>query len=467
MLKKYTVLAILIFAIGCKKKSLTKLIDSKKSIINKSVPIKNKTSRLWNQGWISVAENRSSSSKNLIELPYVLSKSVDSINSNTILIMSGGPGNSSLNMINGVVNSSWGKNNDIIVYEQRGTIYSKPSLVCPEIDSLRKIGLKKGLWGKSLDSLKMLGVQLCYEKFTSKNIDLNGYNTLESVEDIEELRKALQLDKLILYGMSYSCNLMKTYAQKYPENTEALILDSPLPHQTNYDEEAYQNIDNTLMKIIKYYSNSTDLYFKWIDYISRIKDSIFETSIDSKKYRYTKNELIDIVLFKMSSHESIPQTTTTISSLINGDHNGISDVINYYLEPSGQAMGMRYSLWISEELPEEKEEIISLQGKIYPWLDGYAANDVSFKTSKIWKINSIYENAKWPASNYNGPALILSGQFDPWTPEWYGIRMLKHLPNAKHIIYSERSHLPGFTKKGFNDVYQFINTIKKNRLNVK
>jgi len=456
MTKNFIALVIFILLIGCSTTELSKMID-------RPVPIKNKTNRIWKQGWISVNENRRELSSNLIELPFVLSKTSDSINNYDIpvLIMSGGPGNSSLNMANGVVNTPWGKNRDIIVFEQRGTIYSRPSLKCPEIDSLRILGLNKGLWGKQLDSLKALGTQLCYDRLTSQNIDLNGYNSLESVEDINELRKELKIDKMILYGMSYSCNLMAAYAQTYPENVEALILDSPLPHQANYDEEAFQNVDSILIKIIKNYSGSTELYYDWKNYISLVKDSVFKVSINSKVYNYTKNELIDMVLFKMSSHNTLSETSTTIESIISGQHQGVKDVINYHLEPSGQALGMRYSLWIGEELSQEKEEIIDKQEKKYSWLLDYPVNDVSFETANIWKVNSIYENRKWPESSYNGPALILSGQFDPWTPEWYGVEMLQYLPFAKHLIYPENSHLPGFTKKGFNDINDFINQISK------
>ncbi len=457
MVKYFISFIILTIFLACKN-------YEPKIIIDKPVPIKNKTARTWKQGWISVEENRMGGSSNLIELPFILSKTPEITKGNDIpiLIMSGGPGNSSLNMANGVVKTLWGKNKDIIVFEQRGTIHSKPSLICPEIDSLRIQGLRNGFFGKSLDSLKSLGIKMCYERLTSLNIDLNGYNTLESVEDIEELRKALKFDKMILYGMSYSCNLMTAYAQTYSENVEALILDSPLPHMVNYDEEAFQNIDSILVKIIDKYSGSNKLYNAWVNYISSIKDSVFKVTYDSKVYSYTKNELIDMVLLKMSSHESLSEITETIKNIINGKHLGINDVISYHLEPSNQALGMRYSLWIGEELSEEKEDIILREEKKYPWLNGYPVNDVSFETAKIWKVNSIYKNNRWPNTSYKGPVLLLSGQFDPWTPEWYGSKMLRYLPNAKHIIYPRKTHLPGFTKNGVDDINKFINFIRKN-----
>lgn len=430
-------------------------------IIEKPVPKKNNTDRSWNEGWLAVPENRKTKESNTIELPFVLSKVADSLkNDDTpVLIMSGGPGNGSLHMANGSVYTAWGKTRDLLVLEQRGTILAKPSLTCPEIDSLRIRGLKKGIYGKSLDSMKLVGTKLCYDRLIANNIDLNGYNTLESVEDIEALRKSLKLNKLILYGMSYSCNLMATYAQKYPQNVKALILDSPLPHQSNHDEEVYQNIDSTLVNVVNHYSGSKDIYNNWKDYMKVIKDSVFEISVDSVTYYYTKNELIDIPINNMSSHGSLEKTAESMEKIMNGDRSGMKEIIGYYLRESRQALGMRFSVWIGEELAEEDVDIIRENQEKCEWLGDYAANDVSFKTKEYWPVNSIYDNWKWPIGNYNGPVLILSGEFDPWTPVWYGKMLLPFFPNAKHSIYLENSHLPGFTDKGTDDISDYLNSI--------
>ena len=222
-----------------------------------AVPIENNSNREWKSGWLMVPENRGSHPSNTIEIPFILTKVVDSLRLSDVpvLIMSGGPGNASLHMANGTIYSSWGKRMDLLVMDQRGTQRCLPTLQCREVDSLRIQGLKNGLSGEALDSLKLEAVKQCHTRLTNNGIDLNGYNTLESVEDIEALRKSLMIDQMILYGMSYSCNLMTTYAQKYPQHTRALILDSPLPHQANYDEDAFANIDRTLKNIIDYYGS--------------------------------------------------------------------------------------------------------------------------------------------------------------------------------------------------------------------
>lgn len=431
-------------------------------LIDSPVPLANTTDRAWRQGWLYVPENRLAKNANTIELPFIFSLSNDSLkNGPPVLIMSGGPGNSSLHMANGVVNTPWGRTRDVLVMEQRGTKQAKPALNCPEIDSMRILGLKQGLWGAALDSMSLAGTKACYDRLINQSVDLNGYNTLESTADMEALRQALQLDQLILYGMSYSCNLMTAYAQQYPEHVAGMILDSPLPHHTHYDSEAYQNIDSTLKQIIGHYTGNAQLYTDWTNYIYTVQDSLFTLSLDGQAYPYTKNHLIDLVLFKMSDHSSIPATASTISQIINGDHSGIDEVVQYYASPTGQAKGMRYAVWMGEEWPEEEKSRIERQGKIYPWLAGYPANDFSAQTARIWKVNSIYTSKQWPVTPFDGPTLILSGQFDPWTPVWYGMKMFTVVPNAEHLVYPERTHLPGFTSQGMEDIEQFMNGLRK------
>ncbi|MDC8002483.1 alpha/beta hydrolase [Aureisphaera galaxeae] len=454
MLKYITFCLTLISFLSCQE-------PEKVFIIEGPVPMKNTTGRVWDQGWLQVPENRTNKSSNTIELPFVFAKVPDSIEKATtpVLIMSGGPGSSSLHMPNGVTNKAWGENRDVLVMDQRGTKYAKPFLTCPEVDSLRILGLQKGLWGKALDSLYLKGVASCHEKWTTQNTDLNGYNTLESVADIESLRKALNIDKLILYGMSYSCNLMTAYAQTYPENTKALILDSPLPHHVNYDEDAFENIDTTLKNVVSHYTGSLELYNQWTDHISFLKDSIFSISIDSIRYSYTRNELIDRVLDQMSSHGSLPNTPIVMQNIIDGNHVGIEGIINSYLGYTRQAKGMRYSVWISEELPEESEIVIRQKKKALPWLSDYYPNDVSFATQDVWPVASIYDHWDWPNESFEGPTYILSGEFDPWTPPWYGAEMLEKIPNAILKKYPEHSHLPGFTQQGFQDIAEFLANI--------
>ena len=54
-------------------------------------------------------------------------------------------------------------------------------------------------------------------------------NTPETAKDLENLRQALGVDKLTLFGVSYGASVASDYVRRYPEHTAAVVLDSPTP----------------------------------------------------------------------------------------------------------------------------------------------------------------------------------------------------------------------------------------------
>ena len=53
-------------------------------------------------------------------------------------------------------------------------------------------------------------------------------STAETVSDLEDLRAALGIDRLALFGVSYGTKVATEYARRYPERTAVVILDSPI-----------------------------------------------------------------------------------------------------------------------------------------------------------------------------------------------------------------------------------------------
>lgn len=70
------------------------------------------------------------------------------------------------------------------------------------------------------------------------NAAQNNYtkiSTHQNVEDLNELRKHLNIDKLHLYGTSYGTAFFTAYSIRYPEHVAAILLASPV--SPNYPED--------------------------------------------------------------------------------------------------------------------------------------------------------------------------------------------------------------------------------------
>lgn len=125
-----------------------------------------------------------------------------------VIALAGGPGQAALPLA-GYFASSLAPalaQRDLIVFDQRGTGKSAPLRCAPA--HANTLGAFVGQCGRLIGTSR------------------GAYATSESVADIEAIRQALGYKKLVLYGTSYGTKVAEEYAQRYPSNVEALVLDS-------------------------------------------------------------------------------------------------------------------------------------------------------------------------------------------------------------------------------------------------
>jgi len=115
---------------------------------------------------------------------------------------------------------------DLILYDQRGGGRSTPSLNCPEkeeavLDALGTAGTWKDEFGPNEAAVKA-----CRKRLVGKGIDLDDYDTLASVADLETIRAAFGVATWNVSGRSYGTRLGLAYARAHPEQVRSLLLDS-------------------------------------------------------------------------------------------------------------------------------------------------------------------------------------------------------------------------------------------------
>ena len=103
------------------------------------------------------------------------------------------------------------RSRELVVYDQRGTGYSS-LLRCPSLE--RADLLERGK--EAADCAKRVGEKRRF------------FTTRDTVEDIEAVRKAIKVDKISPYGVSYGTHVAPAYAATYPDHVERLVLDSTL-----------------------------------------------------------------------------------------------------------------------------------------------------------------------------------------------------------------------------------------------
>jgi len=144
-----------------------------------------------------VPENRSLPNGRKIKIPFLFVRKPDQDpRKNVTLYTTGGPGYSTTANIDSIsYNSGFLKLGGFIAFDQRGTKRAQPCLDCAEVAEAVKHSYREG---KDRDSMVIKAVKQCRNRFIKQGIDLSAYNTIESAEDMNDLRLALNIDSLNL-----------------------------------------------------------------------------------------------------------------------------------------------------------------------------------------------------------------------------------------------------------------------------
>ena len=175
-------------------------------------------------GRLFVPENRSNPKSKLIELAFVRFKSTGKNPGTPILYLVGGPGASAIGQGRSVgfpLYMALREAGDFILLDQRGTGMSKPNLTCREKLSYP---LDKPLERAALLRLYLEQSKACAQYWRSQGVDLAGYNTNESADDVEALRKALGIPKLSIFGTSYGTHLSLATIRRHGENLNRVVI---------------------------------------------------------------------------------------------------------------------------------------------------------------------------------------------------------------------------------------------------
>jgi len=424
--------------------------------------------------YLIVPENRDKPNGKTIKLPFIIVESNSpKKHHDPVLYTAGGPGGSSLGGVRFIHQREFLRDRDYIAFEQRGTTCALPTLSCGGVAEAIKEAYRKNL---PLDSMVIAASKKCRTDLTASGIDLDAYNTVESAADIEDLRRVLNIDSINLVGISYSGGLMMTVMRNFPQHIRSVTLDSPLPGFVNYEEDALFNINMAFERI---FSNcdrdSTDktLYGnikqRFQQYFTSIADKTFtlryfeKGTKDSIDIKYHRSELLDFLVDELSNNRALKNVPHIINEIIAGRQQqymtGYFDGI--FNAGNTNTLGMRFSMYCSEQINYADQKLIDKQNEIFPWLAGYRFNNVDHSLCDCWKVKSVDKVAKTPVYS-NIPALLSAGDTDPYCPFYNDI--IHHvMPNSQRLMFTDKSHGPLLnTRDGDELLAKFLeNPMKK------
>ena len=410
-------------------------------------------------GYLVVPENRHAKGSRSIRLPFIIEKSRNpAAPEDPVLFTAGGPGGSSLSGARRRANQPLLDDRDLILFEQRGTHHAQPSLVAPGIDEALRSGWATQVDGRPVSSKVRKALASAAAAFKAEGVDLAGYTTEQSAADIADLRRLLGIPALNLYGVSYSTKLMLTVLRDHPEGIRSAILDSVLTPESSWDEEAPANILEVLRRALAAGQRDESLRVacegletRFLKLLSAADRRPVQIRIRNPRdgsplvVRLGAAGLMNCVYAGLEQAGSIRPMLLAMDAATRGDFQLLAPMLEEDLGSSqGAAWGMRLAVWCNEELPFERSSRIRHPAGLPKELRGFVQTAVPMEALDAWPQGHPDARENEPVSS-PVPILIVSGEFDPDTPEKWARAALAHLPNAHLMTLPGMSHAPLFT----------------------
>ncbi|HEU4472814.1 MAG TPA: alpha/beta fold hydrolase [Flavisolibacter sp.] len=403
-------------------------------------------------GYLVVWEDRSKKERT-IRLPvFILKSRGDRPKQDPVLFTSGGPGGSSLNTARFGQYYSFLNDRDFIIFEQRGTRYAQPSLGCPELDSIKRSNSWLQLTDKQREALQVQAAMLCKTRLMTDGADLSAYNTKASADDIEDLRKALGIQQLNLYTVSYSTKIAQVMLRDYPASIRSAVMDSPLPLWVNYDETSLCFFAEKMDLLFAACDQDSacrlaypDLKKRFLQFLQKANRNPvlveLKSPVDSSviKVSLTGSQIASFV--DLGNTYSLRGLPKLMDRLCKTDYEVLKPFIYQLFTGDDRAMGMRLSVWCSEEFPFERMGSPASRCPVSAAYKGMKTEAVPLEVCRTWKLRPADEKENRTFTSAV-PVLLINGEFDPDTPAAWGEEMSRQFSNSYHLVFKGMGHTP-------------------------
>lgn len=405
---------------------------------------------------IPVNKNSASKQKSKYFLAVAIAKAGNNSLENPLLYLHGGPGIATLeNLPRYLKSATWKlirEKRDLIFFDYRGTGFSQPSL-CSDlqnsINTFSRTNPSSQEKAKHTDSL----YRDCRSKLLAEGTDLATFSSFQLAADAEEIRKALKIPDWSIYGVSHGTTIGLNLLRSFPSKINSIILDSPYPPNAPWFD--FVRPFDTCFDVLEKNVLSDPIAGKRFrslrkDFVSAVKRLnnkpvvlISKNKYDSVlvEYKYDGDDFAWSIWSAMLSPRSIPYVPLAIHEIATGNDSILQQWSTALSSPDAHgkfSQAQSKAILCFEGRPlkaEDTERSLLLK---YP---DFASFNSGYPTDicNIWRPD-IANKDIFKAVVSKKPVLILSGEYDPVCPPYFGAITSQTLPNSTFIVVPSASH---------------------------
>ena len=402
-------------------------------------------------GSLTVAENRINPDSENIAVQFIQLKSTNSEPDVPLIYLEGGPGQS----------CTWQAEDpyylerwlpflevsDIILLDQRGTGAGSERVLYIHqkgipMDVLANEAVRKSYFEE-------MG-QAALADFEERGVDLHGYTTLESAQDIDDLRQALSYDQFSLLGFSYGTHLGQAYIKYFGSHVknavligvEGLNLTFKLPSamDTQFQKialmaQADPNVNQAVPDLMDLYQRvvrTLDENPAEIEITSPLTDEPMSVKVGSFGLNM-------ILVIDIGDASDIPVFPRLLYSIDQGDHSLLQWFIQKRIGGFYGAHGMNATMDVASGASTNRLARVEEELAISPF-----QNILTAMMDTDWPHPDLGEEFRAPLVS-NIRTLFMSGTLDFNTPPYQAEEVRWGFSNSSHIIVNNAGHEQVFT----------------------
>lgn len=407
-------------------------------------------------GYLTVPELHAKPDGPTIQLAVMIIHSTGSNPVATPLVMlQGGPGGSTIDTYSQLLfttNADLRSQRTIVLFDQRGTLYSKPALACTEERDLLNQTLEQRLSREENYRLSLEALNACHDRLQRAGVNLAAYNSIENAADVEDLRVALGYAQIDLYGVSYGTLLAQHVMKEHPQGLRSVLIDAVVPTSQNFVPDVSRSGNRAFGELFAACAADAACNASYPNLeqtlnaqISRLNTTPARIPLTDPKTGKTYNAVFDGdtfqgTLFQMFyATELIPLLPAAIDAVQHDNYTFFSKIMPVFIFDQTVSTGMYYSVICAEEADYDVNAIKT--NDLRPIFAKNAKEDAAFiqQVCSRWGVRDLGPSVDAPVSS-TVPTLVFSGRFDPITPPYYAAEAAQPLANSYSFTFPNTGH---------------------------
>jgi pimeloyl-ACP methyl ester carboxylesterase len=347
----------------------------------------------------------------------------------------------------------------VYVLDQRGTGHSSPELTCPEVDRVSTEGLVEPSGDPSLRRRLLTAVADCRSRLVAGGIDPSDFDLTAMAADVEDLRQALGLSSWNLAAYGSWSRLAFEVIREHADHVRAAYLDSPQLPQVDEPTEAVLGTRIVLNELFAACHAEKacrtaypHLRHRWKDAIARLQAHPIEAHTRFGDMLVDAGSLVRAIQARLGEDDAeLPRFPALITEANRGrvdievsttlaTHGSLCTGYRFGCFPHFST-GVYLSVLCRDEAPFVDASALRRAARGLPGLREGLGTSPYLAACSVWKVASAAPRLHAPV-NATVPVLMMSGQFDPFSPPRLTSELGRSLVNSFAIEVPGLNHNP-------------------------